>query len=121
MTVKIYGNKLHNPPSFVDRDMLMRYHWGLAVGHAYSHFPSALHTDAGSSDSETTDNTHMDDFCQGVDSKSDDTIHSDDGSNEEDPAKEDSDSWVNSPDESSFEDDSPDDQDVLALEEMYTN
>jgi hypothetical protein len=22
---------------FVDRDMLMRYHWGLAVGHVYSH------------------------------------------------------------------------------------
>ena len=23
--------------SFADRDMLMRYHWGLAVGHVYSH------------------------------------------------------------------------------------
>jgi hypothetical protein len=23
--------------SFVDRDMLMRYHWGLGVGHTYSH------------------------------------------------------------------------------------
>jgi hypothetical protein len=23
--------------SFVDRDMLMRYHWGLAVGHVYTH------------------------------------------------------------------------------------
>ena len=22
---------------FVDRDMLMRYHWGLSVGHTYSH------------------------------------------------------------------------------------
>jgi hypothetical protein len=22
---------------FVDRDMAMRYHWGLAVGHAYAH------------------------------------------------------------------------------------
>jgi hypothetical protein len=22
---------------FVDRDMVMRYHWGLAVGHAYAH------------------------------------------------------------------------------------
>ena len=22
---------------FVDRDMLMRYHWGLGVGHTYSH------------------------------------------------------------------------------------
>jgi hypothetical protein len=23
--------------SFVDRDMIMRYHWGLAVGHLYTH------------------------------------------------------------------------------------
>jgi hypothetical protein len=23
--------------SFVDRDMLMRYHWGLGIGHTYSH------------------------------------------------------------------------------------
>jgi hypothetical protein len=23
--------------SFVDRDMVMRYHWGLAVGHTYAH------------------------------------------------------------------------------------
>ena len=23
--------------SFVDRDMLMRYHWGLGVGHTYAH------------------------------------------------------------------------------------
>lgn len=25
------------PFSFVDRDMVMRYHWGLAVGHIYGH------------------------------------------------------------------------------------
>jgi hypothetical protein len=23
----------------MDRDMLLRYHWGLGVGHAYSHLP----------------------------------------------------------------------------------
>ena len=23
--------------SFIDRDMLMRYHWGLGIGHAYVH------------------------------------------------------------------------------------
>jgi hypothetical protein len=27
---------------FVDRDMLMRYHWGLGIGHAYSHIQPAL-------------------------------------------------------------------------------
>lgn len=26
---------------FVDRDMLLRYHWGLGVGHTYSHIPSS--------------------------------------------------------------------------------
>lgn len=35
--------------SFVDRDMFMRYHWGLGVGHTYAHQPlkSAVsdHTD----------------------------------------------------------------------------
>ena len=24
-------------PRFVDRDMVMRYHWGLGVGHVYTH------------------------------------------------------------------------------------
>ncbi|KIJ60703.1 hypothetical protein HYDPIDRAFT_98197, partial [Hydnomerulius pinastri MD-312] len=26
---------------FVDRDMLLRYHWGMGIGHAYSHVPDA--------------------------------------------------------------------------------
>ena len=31
---------------FVDRDMLMRYHWGLGVGHTYSHVRDhSEHTD----------------------------------------------------------------------------
>jgi hypothetical protein len=29
-----------NDDSFVDRDMVMRYHWGLAIGHPYAHKPS---------------------------------------------------------------------------------
>jgi hypothetical protein len=31
------------PDSFVDRDMMMRYHWGLGVGHLYSHQPIHSH------------------------------------------------------------------------------
>ena len=27
--------------SFVDRDMLMRYHWGLGIGHTYAHNTSS--------------------------------------------------------------------------------
>ena len=30
--------------SFVDRDMLMRFHWGMAVGHSYA-FPKTAPTD----------------------------------------------------------------------------
>lgn len=29
--------------SFVDRDMVMRYHFGLGVGHVYSHQSAAIH------------------------------------------------------------------------------
>lgn len=34
---KIARLSQHRLPRFVDRDMLMRYHWGLSVGHVYSH------------------------------------------------------------------------------------
>jgi hypothetical protein len=39
--------------SFVDRDMVMRYHWGLAVGHTYAH------------EKENTESTdiHPEDHC----------------------------------------------------------
>lgn len=29
-----------NNSRFVDRDMIMRYYWGLAIGHIYTHKPS---------------------------------------------------------------------------------
>ena len=28
--------------SFVDRDMLMRYHWGLGIGHQYAHTTASI-------------------------------------------------------------------------------
>lgn len=34
-------NWLHG--SFVDRDMVMRYHFGLGVGHVYSHGSASIH------------------------------------------------------------------------------
>jgi hypothetical protein len=30
-------DKVHCFTRFADRDMIMRYHWGLAVGHIYGH------------------------------------------------------------------------------------
>lgn len=45
---------------FVDRDMLMRFHWGLGVGHTYSHFRDGAANQAESTqdhDSHITTNT----------------------------------------------------------------
>ena len=30
--------------SFLDRDMLMRYHWGLSIGHTYTHATSSTNS-----------------------------------------------------------------------------
>lgn len=39
---------------FVDRDMVMRYHWGLAVGHTYAHRRTSF-------EPNTEGNTHQQD------------------------------------------------------------
>jgi hypothetical protein len=60
--------------SFVDRDMVMRYHWGLAIGHIYSH-PHPKEQDRAGPDSIDADshdiNSHVHDdaaqiFIDGV-------------------------------------------------------
>ena len=47
-----------NAARFVDRDMLLRYHWGHGVGHVYSHVTRAEATSSGNAVS-TPANTHM--------------------------------------------------------------
>ena len=37
VSVLQHGMLILSVVRFVDRDMVMRYHWGLAVGHAYAH------------------------------------------------------------------------------------
>jgi hypothetical protein len=44
--------------SFVDRDILMRYHWGLAVGHKYSH--NSTQSCTGKARSTTSENSDSD-------------------------------------------------------------
>jgi len=40
---------------FVDRDMVMRYHWGMAVGHVYTHAtPNNICRQATTTDENTT-------------------------------------------------------------------
>jgi len=41
---------------FVDRDMVMRYHWGLGVGHVYSH-----HSGSGSYSTTNTEQSGIED------------------------------------------------------------
>jgi hypothetical protein len=40
---------------FVDPDMLMRYHWGLGIGHIYSHGRTEVHSTAISATAQTSD------------------------------------------------------------------
>ena len=50
--------------SFVDRDMVMRYHWGLGVGHTYAH-----EVDNEGTQSETNGGDELDqaaDSCSGA-------------------------------------------------------
>lgn len=42
--------KVSFPLRFVDRDMVMRYHWGLGIGHVYAHVQSPI--EDGESDSD---------------------------------------------------------------------
>jgi hypothetical protein len=41
---------------FVDRDMVMRYHWGLGIGHVYSH-----HSGSGSYSATNTEQGGLED------------------------------------------------------------
>lgn len=72
---------------FPDRDMLMRYHWGLAVGHVYSHgTQSATHMEASHSEANpqinvTEDNSSS--LVEGVESPITSRSHLDD--EEDDP------------------------------------
>ena len=43
--------------SFADRDMMMRYHWGLGVGHTYAHRKTTVPPNA---DGNNLDETHQD-------------------------------------------------------------
>lgn len=38
----VHPSYLSTQSRFVDRDMMMRYHWGLGIGHTYSHSTSPI-------------------------------------------------------------------------------
>lgn len=125
---------------FVDRDMLMRFHWGLAVGHTYTHRRRSEHAgvlwpcrDAGprsaSGDRSTVNDGGGDAGCSGGDHQDVGPQHTNDpdlGSEsegegglgfEEDEQEPDEDSE----DEQDIDSDegSEDEREALALDEMY--
>ena len=49
--------------SFVDRDMLMRYHWGLGIGHRYAHTTASIDSQLSSPSPKFHSNGHdMEDY-----------------------------------------------------------
>ena len=105
------------PHRFVDRDMLMRYHFGLGVGHIYSR-----HSAAGGSDHSPGDSTQECDLGEcdneplhegnepcGI---ANETVHS--GQEESS-----SDSDGGTDDDEDSQEDPIDDEELYATEEMY--
>ncbi|KAJ3531757.1 hypothetical protein NMY22_g8020 [Coprinellus aureogranulatus] len=58
---------------FVDRDMLMRYHWGLGIGHLYSHedAPDAVRAPSSESEEDDADTEQSDGLGQDMSSEED--------------------------------------------------
>ena len=115
--------------SFVDRDMVMRYHWGLAIGHIYGHKPldrNAVDPPCQNSDDEPIGSCVMDDEDTTRQEQGHAVTSHDDHVNETDSDLEgneqgsdeglDSDGSLGS---FEGEEDFGDDVDALAFEEMY--
>ena len=48
--------------SFVDRDMLMRYHWGLGIGHQYAHTTASVNSQSFSPSPSHSNGSAMEDY-----------------------------------------------------------
>jgi hypothetical protein len=115
---------------FSDRDMIMRYHWGLAAGHIYTHDQSARRFIASAADSNNLASTRCDmDLDAQVMligptsvAKAADEAFNEDRSDAEEAElghdDHDDDSWKDDEDGEISEDFSDDDM-FLAMEEMY--
>jgi hypothetical protein len=51
------NNTTQSRISFVDRDMVMRYYWGLGIGHIYSHHQDSVWEKPSQHDSSSTDDS----------------------------------------------------------------
>lgn len=52
---------IHLDDRFADRDMLVRYHWGLGIGHVYSHEDSKFHQSPAMPDCEADGPNELED------------------------------------------------------------
>ena len=115
--------------SFADRDILMRYHWGLAVGHIYARGRAKPHNKSRS----TEPSDERSDIAEiGGEPESDlapvqtkGAMDDSDGSEDEDAefsleSRDKGDSPHSSDSEKENEPDSEDDERILAMEEMYS-
>ena len=106
---------------FVDRDMLMRYHWGLAVGHIYSYGQRA-NIPTNSTTAQAFGSTTDADSGDEADPEAHDLIDDSNAENRELGFDNNEDDWI---DESGEDDDGPvgaedDDDDVIvAMNDMY--
>lgn len=96
---------------FVDRDMLMRYHVGLGVGHVYSHCSSGSdHSSTNNSQQRNIfDNEHLEENDRPSGIGEDFQLEQEESSTDDD--------MDNSQD--SQEEDAIDDDELYAMEEMY--
>jgi len=103
---------------FVDRDMLMRYHIGLGVGHTYAQFQSSDQpTTYGQSGEEEDSGTVFDGMK--ISDRSSDESSASDGTTDEDGDED----WDEDVDGDKDEDDHSEgsDEELAALDEMYSH
>jgi len=99
---------------FVDRDMLMRYHWGLGVGHIYSHVQRANGPSA-PTDTQTTSTAADEDSVN--EEPPDDDIASD-AENPELGFDNRGDDWTDI-EEGSENEPEEEDEIIVAMDDMY--
>jgi hypothetical protein len=107
--------------------MVMRYHWGRAVGHTYAYFSEAQNITPNSTTTDTTEiredglETDVEREVDGVDMELNDNgeMEWEDGNDDREDSEEDDDMLGANMSDESEEDDSGDENELLDMYEMY--
>jgi hypothetical protein len=112
-----------DPPNrFVDRDMLMRYHWGLGVGHVYSHGQRAFATSTTTSTEDVNRDsaTEMHSTDEAIpEVHEEDHDGSSDAENPELGFDDLEDDWIDEDSEGELESEVEEEEFILAMDDMY--